>query len=70
MVAIAIFGLSYRYERPILGDNPKAPKIFLKTVALFTEKPCSFQCFSVLFTEKHCAFHGVALFTEKYCAFH
>ena len=38
-------------ERPILGDNPKAHKILLKSAALFTEK--------------HNAFHGVAVFTEK-----
>ena len=43
-------------ERPVLGDNPKAHKILLKSAALFTEK-CN-------------AFHGIVLFTEKHCAFH
>ena len=78
-----IFGLSYIYEKPILGDKPKPHKILLKSVVLFTEKHCVFQrfslkstvlfmelCFSALFTEKHCAFHGVVLFIAKHCAFH
>ena len=48
-----VIGLSK--ERPILGDNPKAHKICMKSTALFTEK--------------HCTFHEVALFTEKHCTF-
>ena len=35
-------------ERPILGDNPKAHKILLKSSVFHGV---------VLFTEKHCAFH-------------
>ena len=69
-----LFGLSYIYERPILGDNPKPHKILLKSIALFTEKCCAFQHFSLkstmLFMELHFSLKSTALFIEKHCAFH
>ena len=64
-----MFGLSYIYQRPILGDNPKPHKILLKSTALFMELHFSLKS-TALFIEKHCACHGVVLFTEKHCTFH
>ena len=65
---LLMFGLSYIYKRPILGDNPKPHKILLISVALFTEKRCTFQCFSlkstVLFMELCFSLKSTVLFIE------
>ena len=35
-LCLELIGLSYIYERPILGDNPKPHKILLKSIVLFS----------------------------------
>ena len=67
-----LVGLSY--ERPILGGNPKAHEILLKSAiksaALFSEKRCFSVKSAVLFMELHFSLKSTALFTERHCAFH